>query len=101
MGKYCEFEKFRYYSEVGGWMCEKTKWQFLVGKPNRFINYFRIKGEKVIMTWDLNKLSYSEDIISAPTVSDSTFRGYGKTKDKEQSGLFAKDGKCYIKVGDK
>lgn len=99
MGKYCEVLNFIKYSELG-WMSEQIKWDFLVGKPGRYINLFRVAGEIIIMVWDLNKIQNNAVTLNCPKVTDTSF---GKTgnRDKLSTNLLAEQGTIYIKRSDK
>ena len=95
MGKYCELSNFIKYSELG-WMSEQTKWDFLVGKPSRYINLFRVAGEVIIMVWDLNKIKNNAVTLNCPKATDESF---GKTgnRDKLSTNLKASQGIIHIK----
>lgn len=53
MNRYVQPKDFILFSKQG-WQLEMIKYNFLVGKPNRYINLFRVNGEIIIMTWDVN-----------------------------------------------
>ncbi len=93
MGKYCELPSFIKYSELG-WMSEQTKWDFLVGKPSRYINLFRVAGEVVIIVWDLNKIKNNTVTLNCPKTTDFNTSG---NRDKLSTNLLPNQGTIYIK----
>jgi hypothetical protein len=96
MNKYCELSNFIQYSREG-WMCEQIKWDFLVGRPHRYINMFVIKGETVIITWDLNNIVNKKVDMSCPKTTD--FERNDKVN-KVSTLLSPNEGTIYLKDGD-
>lgn len=69
MNKYVELENFIKFSNEG-WQLEMTKYNFLVDKPNRYINLFRVNGEIIIMTWDINNITKVHKDLNCPATTE-------------------------------
>jgi len=53
--RYCDAQKFLYYASQG-FLLEQIKYDFLIGKPSRYINLFRFDGHTIIISWNINTL---------------------------------------------
>lgn len=69
MNKYVELDNFIKYSSEG-WQMEMTKYNFLLGKLGRYINLFRVNGEIIIMTWDINKIQKNHKDLYCPQTTE-------------------------------
>lgn len=92
MGKYVQLSNFINFSEEG-WLCENVKWDFLNGKLSRYINLFRVEGEIIIMTWDLNKLVKQQTSLNCPSTTEFENNNY---RNKPSMLLTPEQGTTYI-----
>lgn len=92
MNNYVQLDNFIKYSNEG-WQCEQIKWDFLTGKASRYINLFRINGEIVIITWNLNEIKHVSQTLRSPATTSFNTNHY---KDKESILLKPQQGVIYI-----
>lgn len=97
MNQYVELDKFIKYSNEG-WQMEMVKYNFLLGKLSRYINLFRVAGEVIIMTWDINKIEKTHKSLNCP---QNTEFERNKLVYKQSLLLKPNQGTIYILVEDK
>lgn len=73
--RYCDYDKFVHYSNEG-FILEDIKYNFLLGKHNRYVNVFRINGEIVIITWDINSLNNKSEDKTCKSTTDFANNDY-------------------------
>ena len=93
MNKYVELENFIKYSNEG-WQMEMVKYNFLLGKLSRYINLFRVAGEIIIMTWDINKIEKTHKSLHCP--QNTEFGGDNNYYYKQSLLLKPSQGITYI-----
>lgn len=93
MNKYAEIKNFIYFSEIAGWQCENIKYDFLINKISRYVNYFQVDDKKIIIIWNLTEISKNDVTLNCPA---TTSFSNNKLKEKEGCTLLAKQGTTYV-----
>lgn len=88
----CNYEQFKNYSKEG-FILENTKYNFLKGKLNRYMNLFRINGYIFIISWDINKID--NNILLKGCKATTDFEDT-KLVDKQVRLLKPNQGKIFI-----